>query len=239
MIWIGTAGWSIRSALAEEFPGDGTHLQRHAERFDAVEINSSFYRPHRRATYERWAGSVPDEFRFAVKLPETITHKRRLVQCDDLLDRFVAETEGLGEKLAVLLAQLPPSLQFDAGTAAGFFMALRGHSAASLACEPRHPSWFAGTADRLLFELRVTRVAADPAPAPGAETPGGCMDLVYYRMHGSPRRYWSEYGEPALETLAARLEADAARGSDAWCIFDNTAAGHATRDALKLRARTE
>ncbi len=239
MIRIGTAGWSIRSTFAEDFPGDGTHLERHAQRFDAVEINSSFYRPHRRATYERWASSVPEEFRFSVKVPETITHERRLVHCDDLLDRFVDEAGGLGEKLGVLLVQLPPSLQFNAATITGFFNALRGRSPALLACEPRHSSWFTGTADTLLAELRIARVAADPAPAPGGETPGGCPDLVYYRMHGSPRMYWSEYGEPALESLAARLEADAARGADTWCIFDNTAAGHATRDALKLRARTE
>jgi uncharacterized protein YecE (DUF72 family) len=79
-------------------------------------------------------------------------------------------------------------------------------------------------------------VAADPAPVPGGDRPGGWSGLAYYRMHGSPRMYWSDYGEPALEALASRLEADRARGADTWCIFDNTAAGHATRDALRMRS---
>jgi uncharacterized protein YecE (DUF72 family) len=237
MIHVGTAGWSIRPAFAEEFPGEGTHLQRHAERFDAVEINTSFYRPHRRATYERWAASVPDGFRFAVKAPEAITHERRLNGCDELVERFIDEAGGLGGKLGVVLVQLPPSLQFDRETVAGFFGGLQNRTAAALACEPRHASWFGGEADELLAALHVARVAADPAPAPGGELPGGWTGLVYYRMHGSPRIYWSEYEEPALEILAARLEADAERGADTWCIFDNTAAGHATRNALRTRER--
>ncbi len=238
MIYVGTAGWSIRAAFADDFPGDGTHLQRHAERFDAVEINSSFYRPHRRATYERWADSVPDRFRFSVKAPETITHERRLRDCEDLIGKFAGETGGLGGKLGVILVQLPPSLPFDADTAAAFFAALGEASDAPLACEPRHRSWFAADADDLLETLDVARVAADPPPAPGAGTPGGCESLVYYRMHGSPRMYWSDYEEPVLEALASRLETDQARGAQTWCIFDNTAAGYATRDALRMRSLT-
>lgn len=238
MIRIGTAGWSIRGTIADEFPGGGTHLQRHAGRFDAVEINSSFYRPHRRATYERWSGSVPDSFRFAVKAPESVTHERRLCHCDELVDRFVAEASGLGDKLGVILVQLPPTLQFDRETVTRFFDGLQALSPAPLACEPRHASWFGGEADALLASLRVARVAADPPPAAGADVPGGWDGLVYYRMHGSPRMYWSEYGESALEDLAGRLEDETARGAETWCIFDNTAAGHATRDALRLRALT-
>src|SRR5687767_13604572 len=72
---IGTAGWSIASRHAEHFTGEGTALQRYAERFNGVEINSSFYRRHRPETWQRWAASVPAQFRFAVKLPRTITHE--------------------------------------------------------------------------------------------------------------------------------------------------------------------
>ena len=238
MIRIGTAGWSIRAAFAAEFPAEGTHLQRHADRFNAVEINSSFYRPHRRATYERWSQAVPDDFRFAVKAPETITHERRLSQCEDLVERFTEEAGGLGDKLGVVLVQLPPSLQFDADLVATFFAGLRDRTAAALACEPRHTSWFTGEADALLASLTVARVAADPPHATGAILPGGWNGLAYHRMHGSPRIYWSEYEEPVLEALAAQLADEAARGAETWCIFDNTAAGHATRDALRLLERT-
>src|SRR5688572_19432683 len=110
---IGCAGWSIPREHAAEFPVEGTHLQRYAQRFPAVEINSSFYRPHRPETYARWAASTPDGFRFAVKVPREITHTRRLREVDEPLERFLAEAGALGEKLGPLLVQLPPSLQFE------------------------------------------------------------------------------------------------------------------------------
>ena len=78
---IGCAGWTIPTEHSAVFGGEGTHLQRYASRFSCVEINSSFYRPHRTTTYARWAASVPDNFRFSVKLPKTITHEQRLQGC--------------------------------------------------------------------------------------------------------------------------------------------------------------
>src|SRR5919106_6889056 len=95
---IGTAGWSIPKEHAAPFPATGSHLERYASVFNAVEINSSFYRPHRPATYERWAASVPEGFRFAVKIPKAITHERRLNEAGDHLDRFLSEAQGLGSK---------------------------------------------------------------------------------------------------------------------------------------------
>src|SRR6187455_1643415 len=105
-IYVGVAGWPIPKPHAGLFPETGSHLQRYAARFNAVEINSSFYRPHRPATYARWAASVPPDFRFAVKVPREITHRRRLVEVDDLLERFPGEATHLGEKLGPLLVQL-------------------------------------------------------------------------------------------------------------------------------------
>ena len=84
---VGCAGWALPKEHAGRFPGGGTHLARYAGRLPAVEINSSFYRPHRPATYARWAASVPEDFRFAVKVPKDATHARRLVNAEDVLDR--------------------------------------------------------------------------------------------------------------------------------------------------------
>src|SRR3954468_24555521 len=97
-VYLGIAGWNIRREHTPRFPPDGTHLQRYASVFNAVEINSCFYRPHRFATYERWAASVPDSFTFSVKLPKTITHAARLVGAAAELDKFLEETSGLGAK---------------------------------------------------------------------------------------------------------------------------------------------
>src|SRR5688572_3903979 len=107
---IGTAGWSIPAACADKFAECGTSLERYSARFSCAEINSSFHRSHRASTYEKWAASVPDGFRFSAKLPKTITHQSKLLDCGPLTDRFVEDVRPLGAKLAILLVQLPPSL---------------------------------------------------------------------------------------------------------------------------------
>src|SRR3954469_22161893 len=118
MIYVGSAGWNIPRAHKLRFPETGSGLQRYGARLNAAEINTSFYRPHKPETYARWASSVPADFRFAVKLPKTITHERRMVECGDLLERFAAEIAHLGEKRGPILIQLPPKLGFDAPVAA-------------------------------------------------------------------------------------------------------------------------
>lgn len=232
---IGIAGWSIRREHGELFPGSGSHLERYARRFNAVEINSSFYRPHRRATYERWAASVPADFAFAVKVPHAITHERRLVDADVALDEFLAQAAGLGEKLGVLLVQLPPSFAFDASTAGAFFTALRARHDGNVAFEPRHATWFTLQADALLRDHRIARVAADPAVVPEAAEPGGWPGLQYVRLHGAPRTYYSSYAPEQIASYAQQLEQTAAANS-VWCIFDNTALGASTENALALSA---
>jgi len=233
-ILIGTAGWTLPKPEQAEFPADGSHLSRYAARFPVAEINSSFHRPHRVSTWARWADEVPPGFRFSAKLPKTITHQQKLVDVEALLDTFLGEAGALGDRLACLLVQLPPSLELDPAVAERFFLALRERTAAAVACEPRHASWFSGDADALLAGLGVARVAADPARVPAAAEPGGARDVVYHRLHGSPRMYYSAYEGDFVARLAGRLRADAAGAREVWCIFDNTAAGAATRNALDL-----
>ena len=229
---VGCAGWSLPRAAWPEFPDDGTHLQRYAARLNAAEINSSFYRPHQSATYARWAASVPDNFRFSVKLPKTITHQLRLQGCAPLLDAFLTQVGGLGDKLDCLLVQLPPSLAFDAAVVQDFLRALRKRHTGPVALEPRHGSWFSAPADELLSAWQVGRVLADPQVAAAARDPGGFAGLVYARLHGSPRMYYSAYTPAVLDALIVRLGAAARSGASVWCIFDNTAEGAAVTDAL-------
>ena len=234
-IRIGCAGWGIDRGRAHRF-GDGpSTLARYATVFDCVEINSSFHRAHKPETYARWASAVPARFRFSVKLPKTVTHEMRLERTGDALARFAGEVAGLGAKLAGLLVQLPPSLAYDARVASTFFSMLRRRFDASIACEPRHASWFADRADGVWSRYEVARVAADPAAHPGAGDPAGAGAWQYWRLHGAPRMYYSSYEEASLQALATRLGAMARRSRPAWCIFDNTAHGHATANALRLR----
>lgn len=231
---VGCAGWSLPKEHQSRFPAEGTHLQRYAARLPAVEINSSFYRPHRPTTYARWAAGVPAGFRFSVKVPRQITHTLRLSGAAAALDAFLTEVGALGTCLGPLLIQLPPSLQFDGAVAAGFLADLRARHQGPVALEPRHPSWFEPAAADLLIRHRIARVAADPACVPLAAEPGGSGDLVYIRLHGAPRIYYSAYDAPYLHALAERLRAANAGGADVWCIFDNTALGAAVPNAFAL-----
>jgi uncharacterized protein YecE (DUF72 family) len=236
---IGTAGWSVPSRYAAELPPDGSHLERYARRLDAVEINSSFYRPHQRKTYQRWAQSAPSGFRFSVKLPKAMTHEQRLADCGALLDSFAGEATGLGDRLGVLLAQLSPKLAFDKRVANRFFRDLRQRLDVPVVCEPRHASWFTPDVNDWLAERHIARVAADPAPVPGAGEPGGWNGLAYYRWHGSPRIYYSDYDEIALLALGKRLDAQRRHGVPIWCILDNTASGAALGNALALTRQAQ
>jgi len=228
---VATAGWGIPRSVAEHFPGSGTGLGRYAARFNAVEINSTFYRSHRPSTYARWVAATPPSFRFAVKLPRTITHEARLVNAEGLIAAFRAEALQLGEKLGPLLVQLPPSLAFDRRVADDFFAALRDLWPETVVCEPRHATWFEDEPDAVMSAQRIARVAADPARHTAAGRPGGWRSVSYWRLHGSPRMYYSSYDEAALCGLAAEMKA--ALG-EVWCVFDNTTSGAAAGNALTL-----
>jgi uncharacterized protein YecE (DUF72 family) len=230
--YVGTAGWAIPAQYKDALPGSRSHLERYSQRLLAVEINSSFHRHHQPQTYRRWSSTVPADFRFSVKVPRVLTHSGELLLDAPVLDRFVNEIRGLGAKLGVILVQLPPKLAFDELTAHEFFEALRLRTDAQVACEPRHPSWGSARADRLLAKWRVSRVAADPALWPGAGEPGGARRLAYFRLHGQPRKYYSNYEESSVASLRAQVSAALRRASEAWVIFDNTALGHALGNAL-------
>lgn len=235
MYYIGTAGWNVPKSLAEEFPGTGHWLERYAQRFNAVEINTSFYRLHKPETYARWASLTPPGFRFSVKIPRQITHFSRLRDLETLR-RFHESTLGLGEKSGVWLVQLSPSLVFDRESAFRFFEAIRNLYQGDVVCEPRHPSWFTSSAEFLLASLRIGRVAAHPAPHPQGEEPAAWKEIVYYRLHGAPQKYVSSYEPGFLEHLAGEIR----RSSPdvrAWIVFNNTAQGVAWANALEMQRR--
>lgn len=242
-VTIGIAGWALPRADADLFPpaSFGSNLARYAAVFAAVEINSSFYRPHRPETYARWADSVPEGFRFAVKLPKSITHEKRLQDFAADLDRFAAEAGALGKKLGWVLVQTPPSLRFEAASVAALFSGLgqrfgsegRDSGPALLACEARHGSWFGDEATALLREMGVIRVVADPPAGEPGPFVATRADAAYVRLHGSPQIYRSIYEPARLQQVATWLRDQ--RGG-ALVIFDNTMSGTQARQATQLRA---
>lgn len=222
--------------MRDAFATEGSGLQRYAGCFDCVEVNSTFYRPSRETTLERWAQSVGGDFRFSLKVPKAVSHEARLVNADEPLDAFIEQARRLGDKIGPLLLQLPPSLAFEP-VSAGDVVRRLTEAGFALVCEPRHASWFTAETEAWLMREGVARVAADPARHEGGGAPGGWRRLSYWRLHGSPRVYWSAYDNTWLDGLAERLLADPA--DDAWCIFDNTASGAAAANALALSERLQ
>ena len=230
-LFVGTAGWAIPKPVAGEFSAVGALLTRYATRFNGVEINSTFYRSHRAATYARWRDSVPTHFRFVVKLRRTISHEKMLVDAGEELEAFLLETSTLGGRRGPILIQLPPKLTFDIDSATTFLRVLREQFDGDVVVEPRHASWFTTEADDALSEYRAARAGADPPRAPRDGFPGGYRGLSYLRLHGAPRVYFSSYDAVRLTQVAAVLTDSS---SPTWCIFDNTASGAAAANALDL-----
>ena len=238
--FVGTAGWTVPKQHLALFSalGEGakrSHLERYASRLCCAEINSSFHRPHRRTTWERWAATTPDDFRFAVKAPKAVTHIAKLVNTGGALLEFFDAVHGLGNKLGPVLVQLPPKLPFDDGVAQEFFTTLRELHLGAVVLEPRHPSWFTASVDSLLRSFEIARVAADPPKGSKlAARPGGWQGPFYWRLHGAPHTYYSEYDENWLQTFAKQLNLleNVSLNEETWVIFDNTALGHATANAV-------
>lgn len=236
---VGCAGWSLPKTCADAFPVDGSHLERYAQVFPVVEINSAFYRPHKPATYARWADSVPARFRFSVKVPRAITHDARLHDIDALLAQFALEVGMLGDKLGCLLVQLPPRFAFDDVIAHAFFVQLRARFGCSIAVEGRHASWFAEPATILLRESGVIRVVADPAVGQSGPHEATSDTHAYVRLHGVPRIYYSRYSADDIARWRGEFDRATAAGKTVWCIFDNTAEGAAVPNALEMMERGE
>jgi uncharacterized protein YecE (DUF72 family) len=227
---VGTAGWTVPKQHLALFsaPGEGgkrSHLERYASRLCCTEINSSFHRPHRRTTWERWA-------------PKAVTHIAKLVNTGGALLEFFDAVRGLGNKLGPVLVQLPPKLAFDDGIAREFFTTLRELHPGAVVLEPRHPSWFTASVDQLLRSFEIARAAADPPKGSKlAARPGGWQSPLYWRLHGVPRTYNSEYDENSMQAFAQQLQSleNVSWNDEVWVIFDNTALGHATANAVWMK----
>lgn len=228
--YIGTAAWNIPSVAAEAFPEEGSHLERYAKVFNAVEINSSFYKDHRRETFERWASSVPEDFRFSAKLSKRFTHEKSASFSATDLRESLDAIAGLGVKWRVLLLQYPGSLDCPVVKLEKLLDEVRRVFNEAIVIEARNTSWVADPVLKLMERYRVGLVSADPERCP---YDGVLGEIDYERLHGSPDIYKSSYPDEVLDALAETWSA-----REHWIIFDNTTFGQATLNALGLKKRS-
>jgi uncharacterized protein YecE (DUF72 family) len=237
-IYVGTSGWS--------YPGWRQHVMRgvplkdrlaHLARLlDAVEVNGSHYVQIARETYRSWAAQTPPDFRFAVKGHRYVTHYKRLADCGDSVRRLRDQARGLGDKLAVVVWQLPANFRRDDARLADFLRALRLWRGTRHAIELRHASWFDEQVRARLEAANVASCLSDAPDFPMWEAV--TTDLVYVRLHGHTRKYASSYSGASLARWAERAHAWAREGRDVHVYFDNDAEGAAVRNALSLHALT-
>jgi uncharacterized protein YecE (DUF72 family) len=235
-VHVGTSGWSYDHWDGVLYP-PGTRpadrLAHYVRRFDTVELNASFYRWPRTATFASWRRRLPPGFQLSVKAPRGLTHGRRLYAPEVWVERLVSCWHELGDRRAVLLVQLHPGHERD-DARLDWFLGLLPHWM-RVAVEFRHPSWHTEEVFALL-----ERHGAAYCVMSGAGLP--CVlrttaPFVYVRMHGpDPEHlYAGSYPEADLRWWADRVHEWTADGRDVFVYFNNDGYGHAVRDAEKLR----
>ncbi|MGY1692524.1 DUF72 domain-containing protein [Geodermatophilus sp. SYSU D01105] len=238
-VHIGTSGWSYDHWDGVLYP-PGTpprdRLAHYVRRFGTVELNASFYRWPRTATFVGWRQRLPPGFQLSVKAPRGLTHAKRLYAPETWIGRMTACWHELGDKRAVLLVQLAPTQERD-DQRLDFFLSLLPDWM-RVAVEFRHPSWH----DEGVFAL-LERHGAAYCVMSGAGLPcelRATGPFVYVRMHGPDARhlYAGSYPDADLRWWADRVGEWAEAGRDVYVYFNNDGYGHAVRNAETLRAMT-
>jgi len=233
-IRVGLSGWSYphwRKGFYKGVP-QRLWLKHCAAHFTTVEVNATFYRLLKPSIYARWRDETPADFAFAVKGNRAVTHARKLKEPANRIAAQRDNSAGLGDKLRVVLWQLPGRLQIDIDRLARFAEDLAVWPAVRHAIEFRHRSWFDKETAALLAEHTIAICQSDAGDWPRWDEVSS--DLVYVRLHGAPNTYHSRYGDDALEGWARRISAWRKDRRSVYVYFDNDAEGHAPGDALRL-----
>jgi uncharacterized protein YecE (DUF72 family) len=251
-LYIGTSGWMYKDWGKAFYPPEMKkgHLQFLAAEFNTVEVNSSFYHLPRASTFAKWKNETPERFVFAVKLSRFITHQKKLVDCKEPLLHFFTAARDIGEKLGVILIQLPPSLKYDHTAVEDFLKELRKAEKKEFVrksqkvrtrfvLEPRNKTWMEHATDArvLLKKYEVPLVFPHSAKIPSF-TPDDENILgghVYVRFHGPSEFAASRYGAARLRPWAERIKKWRKKKLTVFVYFNNDIHGHAIHDARTLK----
>ncbi len=235
--WVGCSGWnydSWRGLLYPDGLGKQRWLERYAERFDTVEVNSTFYRLASRPAVQRWVEQTPPHFVFSVKASRYLTHVKRLRELREGIARYYERIEPLVEsgKLGPVLWQLPANFHRDDELLAG---ALAQLPPGRHCFEFRHPSWFAPEVRELLRHRNVALVIGDHPERP-FQTHDFTADWAFVRFHHGSRGRRGNYSEAELDLWAERI-ADWRARTEVFAYFNNDWEGFAVRNAEGLARR--
>src|SRR6476659_6348049 len=232
---VGCSGWVYRHWRGIFYPeglAQKRWFERYSREFDTVEINASFYRVPLASTFEGWRDKAPPGFRYAVKVNRFITHMKKLLDCEEEVDRFIALARPLGDKLGPLLYQLPPSLHKNLERLDAFLSRLPADI--EQVVEFRHRSWYDEDVLALLDRHGERFVAHD---LKGLVSPRGESGrTAYVRLHWAAWKYWGRYPDEALLQWTEWCIEQERQGRSVWCYFNNDIHGHAIDDARTLKS---
>src|SRR3954466_14485718 len=217
-IHVGCSGWVYKHWRGIFYPEglpQKRWFERYAEEFDSVEINASFYRLPLESTFDGWREKAPPGFRYAVKANRFLTHMKKLVGCDEEIDRFIELARRLGDTLGPILYQLPPSLHKDLARLENFLKRLPQD--VEHVVEFRHASWYDEQVLALLDRHGAGFVAHD---LKGLKSPRWASGrTAYVRFHGTAGKYHGRYSDEALVDWTDWLLQQAREGRSVWCYF--------------------
>lgn len=236
-LFIGTSGFSYPHWRGSFYPQNLAQkdwFSFYVKHFKTVELNVSFYRLPKKATFEKWravAGPPAGGFVFSVKGSRFITHVKKLKDCRQPLRRLMESAAPLASAKTVVLFQLPPKFKANPGRLANFLKLLPKNW--RYAFEFRNESWLAKEAFVLLKKHRAAVVFQDFPDWPMTEE--GTADFVYLRFHGRQRLYSSCYTEKELKSWVKKIKVWQKQGKDVYAYFNNDAMGYAVDNAKQLR----
>jgi uncharacterized protein YecE (DUF72 family) len=234
-IFIGTSGWYYDHWENVLYPPGLAKSERftvYASEFNSVEINATFYRFPSDTMVNGWNNKAPENFIYAVKANRIITHIRKLKNAEDALEKFIEAISPLGNKLGVVLFQLPPSLKQDTPLLKDF-LTLLPHFPPSC-FEFRHDSWECAETYDLLRKAGIGHVVVSKKDYPFNEV--HTTRIAYYRLHGPEQMCASPYSEAWLQSLADRLVSLSHIGMNCFVFFNNDIGGHAVYNARSLKS---
>lgn len=237
VIQIGTSGWSYdhwKGVLYGPGVTAAKRLARYAEEFDTVELNASFYRWPRDATFEGWRDRLPPGFTMTVKAARGLTHARRLRSPEPWVERITRAWDALGDRHGAVLVQLHPAQDRDDARLDYFLGCIPPR--VRIAVELRHPSWDDGGVYDLLARHNASYVVMSGAGLPCVLR--ATADLVYVRLHGPDHHvlYAGSYSDDDLRWWAERIREWHGQGRNVLAYFNNDGEGNAIRNARTLRS---
>jgi len=237
---IGTSGYNYShwggGVFYPESLSQRRWLEFYCREFNTVELNVTFYRLIKKEVFEGWYQRTPEDFLFAVKGSRYITHIKRLRDCAEAIQRFSENAQGLGEKLEIILWQLPPRFIYQRERFTAFAKRLAESPLMRRtrhAFEFRHESWFVPEVVCLLEGYGFSMCMADSPHLPTTETVTG--DFIYLRFHGSQSLYGSKYTEEELTHWAQKIQTWLDQGKSVYAYFNNDVSGYAIENARRLR----